>query len=142
MNMSQNITSNLPASSFNLVELYLKESNFRSNPQQGQELELKLDVNISFSEIENIINVILKVILSTERPDIFHLEASMQGKFETQDNPTTITVEEFSNIIAASIMFPYIREHVSSLTCKAGINTITLPTINFIQLYHQSKGQN
>ena len=142
MNISQQLTSNLPVGAYKLVELYLQESIFRCSPRQYQELELNFDVKISFSEIENTIHVVLKVILSTAKPDIFHLEASMQGKFERQDETVTMAVEEFSNIIAASIMFPYIREHVSSLTSKSGINPITLPIINFIQLYHEAKKQN
>ena len=139
--MTHQLTSNYPAGAFKLLGLNLQESIFRSKSEEEEELAITFNVNINYSTAGNVIRVLMRVTLSTSKPDIFHLEVAMQGKFERQNESVTMPVEEFSNIIAASIIFPYIRDHVSSLTAKSGINPIMLPLINFIQLYDESKKQ-
>jgi len=55
---------------------------------------------------------------------------SMVGIFEKfGDSP--LNLEQFGNVNAAAIIFPYIREHLSNLSAKAGLGLIFLPPFNF-----------
>lgn len=57
----------------------------------------------------------------------------MLGVFEFGEN-LSLPLESFANINAPAIIFPYIREHLSNVSMKAGIQPILLPPINFVQL--------
>lgn len=47
--------------------------------------------------------------------------------------------ENYTQISAPSIIFPYIRAFISNLFLSGGANPIILPPINFIERYHESK---
>ncbi len=44
---------------------------------------------------------------------------------------STLNLEEFGKVNGAAIIFPYIREHLTNLSAKAGIGLIILPPFNF-----------
>ena len=43
-------------------------------------------------------------------------------------------MEEFGRINGASIIFPFLREHIANLAMKAGLGPIMLPPVNFQKL--------
>jgi preprotein translocase subunit SecB len=54
----------------------------------------------------------------------------MLGVFE-QYGEVELKKEHFADVNGPAIMFPFIREHLASLSMKAGIGPILLPPINF-----------
>jgi preprotein translocase subunit SecB len=45
-----------------------------------------------------------------------------------------MSFEEFTSINAPALIFPYIREHITAITQKAGIKPIIIQPINFVAL--------
>ena len=66
----------------------------------------------------------------------FKIEIEMEGSFEKKGEDT-LSDNEFRNISAPSIIYPYIRQQVRYLSLEATINPIILPVINF-QAYYQA----
>ncbi|GAB4130821.1 MAG: hypothetical protein OHK0045_17840 [Raineya sp.] len=68
------------------------------------------------------------------------IEASirMLGTFQCPENPH-IPIEDFAKINAPAIIFPFVREHLASVSMKAGINAILLPPINFVKMSEKTK---
>jgi preprotein translocase subunit SecB len=54
----------------------------------------------------------------------------MIGIFEKKGE-SVIDLENFGNVNGAAIIYPYIREHLTSLSVKAGVGIILLPPTNF-----------
>jgi preprotein translocase subunit SecB len=42
-----------------------------------------------------------------------------------------LNLDQFGHVNAAAIIYPYIREHLSNLSAKAGLGLIFLPPVNF-----------
>lgn len=66
----------------------------------------------------------------------FKIEIEMEGSFEKKGQDA-LSDNEFRNISAPSIIYPYIRQQVRYLSLEADINPIILPVINF-HAYHQA----
>ncbi len=54
----------------------------------------------------------------------------MVGVFE-KFGDSILDLENFGNVNGAAILFPYIREHLTNLTSKAGLGLIIIPPFNF-----------
>lgn len=54
------------------------------------------------------------------------------GIFETATQ-FPVDTEVFGKINGPAIIFPYIREHFTCLSSKAGINQMIIPTVNFAE---------
>lgn len=53
-----------------------------------------------------------------------------KGYFKFMNDCPENRKDDFMNINAPAILFPYIRAYISSLTALSGINPIILPTLN------------
>jgi len=63
---------------------------------------------------------------------------TMSGQFEKYGD-IGISPDEFGKINGPAIIFPFIREQLASLTLKAGIGPILLPSVNFVRLAQEKK---
>jgi preprotein translocase subunit SecB len=55
------------------------------------------------------------------------------GVFERVGESQITDLENFGNVNGAAIIFPYIREHFSSLAAKSGLGLILIPPFSFIK---------
>ncbi len=62
----------------------------------------------------------------------FEAELSLTGNFIYED---VDPAEKMIKINAVSILYPYVRSTLSMITNLAGIPPVTIPTINFVQMY-------
>ncbi len=69
----------------------------------------------------------------------YHLKVKYLGSFQKDLEDSNMDLLSFINNHAPAIIYPYIREHVSSLTLKAGIPALYLPPINLIALMQESE---
>lgn len=98
-----------------------------NNPEIKQ--EVNVDVNVSVNG--NTVGVAEQVIYKQIFNDIEQVTAviKMAGVFEKSgDSP--LDLEQFGQVNGAAIIYPYIREHLSSLSAKAGLGLIFLPPVN------------
>ena len=121
-------------SGFRIINILLLESSFNriqnvvfNNPEIKQ--EVNVDVNVSVNG--NTVGVAEQVIYKQIFNDVEQVTAviKMAGVFEKSgDSP--LDLEQFGQVNGAAIIYPYIREHLSSLSAKAGLGLIFLPPVN------------
>ncbi|MDD3723155.1 MAG: protein-export chaperone SecB [Lutibacter sp.] len=129
--------------SFKLLNIILVESSFKRAVNidfSNKNLKNNIDIDIKNSINENIlgVTVILKFNTIIDKEIIISSEIKMAGNFEFSKN-TNIPLEDFGNINAPAIIFPFVREHLSNTSMKAGIQPILLPPINFVDLAKKKK---
>jgi len=123
-------------SGFRIHNILLIESNFSridtvafNNPEIKQNVNIDGAVNINPEN--NMISVKQTLHYSQEFNGVEQVTAtiSMIGVFEKYgDSP--LNLEQFGRVNGAAIVYPYIREHLSNLSAKAGLGLIFLPPVN------------
>jgi preprotein translocase subunit SecB len=74
----------------------------------------------------------------------FELSVTLEGHFEAIVEPTTIdeqSVRRFKRVDAITLLWPYLRETVHSMTERMGLNRPPLPIINPRQLAASSSSK-
>ena len=123
-------------SGFRITNLILLESSFKRVPNvtfNNENINENINVNINVNVKENIIFVTEKIDYTQSFNDIEEVNCSivMVGIFEKIGDTKLEDLEQFGRINGAAIIFPYIREHLSNLSSKAGLGLIILPPVNF-----------
>jgi len=122
-------------SGFRINNLLLLESNFKrisnvtfNNLAKKQVINVDVDVNIN----DNNIFVTEQVTLIDMFADVEEVSilVKMVGVFE-KFGDSILDMEEFGKVNGAAIIFPYIREHITNLSAKAGLGLLILPPFNF-----------
>lgn len=123
-------------SGFRINNLILLESNFNrvsivTFNNEDVKQNINVDVNVRVSE--KTVFVTEKIDYSQIFNDIEEVKCTivMAGVFEKIGDTELADLEQFGKINGAAIIFPYIREHLSNLSYKAGLGLIVLPPINF-----------
>ena len=125
---------------YKIINVILLESFFSRLSEinySDPNFEVKTDVDFDTQNKENTLFVALTLeylagIKGNAQKEISS-HVKMLGIFE-YSNSSKLSIEEFSNINAPAIIFPFIREHIASISVKAGLNPILLPPINFVSL--------
>ena len=123
---------------YKLLNIILIESTFKRAvtinpevPEYGNRININIEKNIEENNIY--INVILDYWCGIEDAWEVVARINMLGFFESPENPS-LSIEDFCQINAPAIIFPFVREHLATVTMKAGINPILLPAVNFVEL--------
>ena len=134
---------NNSGSGFQIKNLILLESSFSriNNVVFDESVNNNFDINIEVGVNEKVITVTEEAILVQKFQDIeqFKFKVKMIGVFECIGDSLITNFDEFGRINGAAIIFPYIREHVTNLSLKAGIGAIFLPPVNFTKINKNDK---
>lgn len=131
-----NTSKQNPSSGFSLERVYFPELTLglvegEKLPQQDNSLQYAWDWRISDpTHFEVIISIGLRA--TQERPE--KVRATVCGVFSADSFDLSIEVETFVRIHAPAILFPYVREAISSMTQRGFYSARTLPPINVIRL--------
>ncbi|HOE38510.1 MAG TPA: protein-export chaperone SecB [Bacteroidales bacterium] len=128
------MTNNKMESGFRINNLILLESKFkRINNVQFEDANLDLNIDTEVSVNKNIISVAetVSVKKTHNNTEQFSFLVKMVGIFECIGESQLKDYEKFGKINGAAIIFPYIREHITNLSMKAGLGPIILPPVNF-----------
>ena len=124
-------------SGFKIKNLLLVKSSFlRSNDVKFEKDVISdLNIGVEVSVEKNIITVAETVYFTQKYNDVeqVNIEVKMVGIFECIGETLLKDYEEFGRINGAAIIFPYILEHITTLSLKAGIGVIIIPPINFVK---------
>lgn len=124
-------------SGFRIHNILLMESNFKrvpnvvfDNPSITQDIRIEGEVTVNAEK--NIVSVIQTLHFSQILNEEKQISATIKmiGIFE-KTGESVIDLENFGNVNGAAIIYPYIREHLTSLSVKAGVGIILLPPANF-----------
>lgn len=112
---------------------YRFNTNFNGSPEARLDLDINYDVDFMVSvDNENTGIVLLECGVNSNKEFQkvpFAIEVSIVGFFSVEKGKIQ---EYFVN--AVSVLFPYLRAHISTLTSISGIPPVTLPSINVIKL--------
>ena len=122
-------------SGFKINNLLLLESTFTrivnvtfDNPDVIQNIDV--DVQVTVNENIVVVNEEIKYNQTFNQVEEVSAIIKMVGVFEKYGD-SILDLENFGNVNGAAIIFPYIREHLTNLTSKAGLGLIIIPPFNF-----------
>lgn len=124
-------------SGFRIHNILLLESDFKRVPNVVfKDPSIKQDIRIEGEVTVNPKKNVVSVIQTLHFSQLFNEEKQisatikMIGIFE-KTGESVIDLEDFGRVNGAAIIYPYIREHLTSLSVKAGVGVILLPPANF-----------
>jgi len=125
------------SSSFSLQHIILLSSNFQRSWQidfDNEAFKSSIDIEVTDTRQNNILSVVVDLKFDAGIKDSSDIKAqiSMAGVFNGDSNGGLDT-DQFAKVNAPAIIFPFIREHLSSLSVKAGISPILLAPVNFVK---------
>lgn len=122
-------------SGFKINNLLLLESTFTrivnvtfDNPDVIQNIDV--DVQVTVNENIVVVNEEIKYNQTFNQVEEVSAIIKMVGVFEKYGD-SILDLENFGNVNGAAIIFPYIREHLTTLTSKAGLGLVIIPPFNF-----------
>lgn len=125
-------------SGFVINGLLLLESNFKrvSNVRFGEAVQTDMHVNTEVQTEDNSVMVLetVKISQKYEKMEQVSIMVKMAGIFERVGESELEDLEQFGKMNGAAIVFPYIREHITNLSLKAGLPSIIIPPINFTKM--------
>lgn len=133
---------------FNMEKIYAKDISLeiphapqifldRENPQIDVQLHTQAD---SFEKGLFEVVVTGTVTAKIGEKVMFLIEVKQAGVFKVQNIPEQES-EQILAVMCPNILFPYLREAVSSVSVRAGFAPVLLNPINFEALYQQQKIQ-
>ena len=128
---------------FNLVNVILLESTFTRDwvidfNNKDFKTNLELDLGNTTNEGHLMVTVGIKYVAGIGDKHNINSSIKMVGIF-TKPSASELPLETFANINAPAIIFPFIREHLASLSMKALINPILLQPVNFVKNAAEAK---
>lgn len=133
---------------FNMEKIYVKDLSLEAPhaPQIFLEHENpQVDIQLfsqSASIEEDVFEVVITSTITSKIGEkvMFLVEIKQAGIFRIRNLPGA-DMEAILAVMCPNILFPYLREAVSSLTVRAGFPPVLLNPINFDVLYQQQKQQ-
>jgi len=124
--------------------ILLSKENFSRIPNFSDEnvridIQLNVILNKNKQTYSAELNTSLKCFSNDDQKQLLNLEFTFVGLFSVKDGEENMDIQDFLNNNAPAIMFPYIREHISEITQKAGVKPILLPPINIEALIKNKK---
>lgn len=123
-----------PASGFAIQNIILIESSFkRINNAIFEDIEnnMNIDVNVAVNAPSITVEETVDLVQEHKGNEQMKIRVKMVGLFHVVGESEIKDLESFGRINGASIIFPYIREHISNITQKGGMGAIILPPVNF-----------
>ena len=133
---AQEENNNQMESGFRIANLILLESTFSRIPNvtfNNEDVKQNINVDVNVNVKDNLVFVTEKIDYTQSFNDIDEVSCTiiMVGNFEKVGDTKLENLKQFGEINGAAIIFPYIREHLSNLSSKAGLGLIILPPVNF-----------
>lgn len=122
-------------SGFSIKNIILIESTFsRVNNVVFENIHNDININVNVSVDGNNITVEETVDISQKHNgnEQVKFRVKMIGLFEKIGESEITDLDSFGRINGGSIIYPYIREHISNIALKAGIGVLILPPVNFV----------
>lgn len=124
--------------------LILEKVDFEVDPDftfGGEPLAVAMDVNADafFSEDKKSLRSVLttNIALSGAEPSPMKIIIAVAGYFSLEDDHNTGVLEEFAEIQAPAMLFPFIREVVANLTMRTDFPPLLLPPANMWALLNK-----
>lgn len=102
---------------------------------------LNIGTSISIEENDVIVKLTADIVQSFQQRKLVESKVVIIGVFKTDGNGDEKQKENFASINAPAILFPYVREAISSASVKSGLPPILIQPVNFVEMSIQGKKQ-
>ena len=119
------------------MQIITNEISFHTNPNKGEQFTIQplFSRDVGSTDDEHFFTRLRVEIKNTkENPFPFDVTADITGIFESKSIPEE-TREDFQKHQAVSILFPYIRNAVASITANAFVQPILIPILDVNTLF-------
>lgn len=130
-----------------LESILLIKSNFTRDliidAKDRAKITQDININISNSDLKSdkfAIYLDVNFLILYDNKKVVEISTTYSGNFDKSN--TVIddqTLDSFVQINAPAIIFPFIREEIAIFTSKAGIGTVLLQPVNFVELNKNKK---
>jgi len=127
-----------------ILAMFMLESDFKREPNikidGSEKFESKLEIRAGEGGENNQIFSELTVSARIRYNDEVQAEAKVKivGVFLT-GNMSPEDKKNYAFVNCPAIIFPFVREHITSLFVKAGMKAYMLDAVNFVDMYRQQK---
>jgi len=116
--------------------ILLVEEEFWRDRVIPENLNVILSINIESGKMESRCSLLLECNLKlmseeTDAVEVCRLRARFMGYFIQTPGQENMEIDDFLKYNAPALMFPYVREHISTITQKAGLKPVYLPPMNW-----------
>jgi preprotein translocase subunit SecB len=128
---------NTSKTGYAILSITIPKTSFEYENNSSENNSILIELNISASNTTTdkflICDLRVEIILLEATKKVGFMNSTVRGHFEKQGN-VDVLLSDFAVVNAPAILFPYMREHIASLSAKAGLNTIILEPVNFVAM--------
>lgn len=130
---------------YQLISITTTESFFKReaviSDDDYKKTESAIDLNVAKSFDKDEIGVFVTVDLKQELKGkiLVEIKITTVGLFKKNVDDPQISIENFCDINAPAIIFPFIRENIANLSMRGGLQPIIIQPINFVELNKKNK---
>jgi preprotein translocase subunit SecB len=129
-------------SSIRLDSVFLTETTFSRTvivDYENPAFKSHVDFDIAHQHEDDYLQVTfsLTFVASVNNDTQINASVKMAATFQLPSNPD-LPITRFAEINAPAIIFPFVREHLASLSLKSGLSPILLQPINFVKFAQAS----
>lgn len=118
--------------------ILVKESFWREfNVPDNSEVLLDIDMKLNIQEPNSTTQLDTTVLMKYDGKNVLELKTTFVGIFSIKTGEENMNMEQYLKIHSPALMFPFIREHIATITQKSGVGPILLPPVNLIALINQ-----
>lgn len=130
-------------SNLKIISIRAEESNFQWNANYSKREEHNHDLSFSVNVLVNaeddhrgIIRLGCNVNTENENDSPYTMAVVMMGEFQTSDKPFPEYI-----INSISLLFPYLRTYISTITSMSGVEPLIIPALNIYELLEQNNSE-
>lgn len=135
--MTNTVTSELQFLHYDVNKIH-----FVNNPNfETQEVEIDLEFNVAIEHSEEYIaqKVSIEVFPNgIENGMPFHLQIDVTGHFRLVNGAVLLETNDIE-VNTLSILFPYLRSLVTTITANANVSPLVLPTLNIVKTLEEKR---
>jgi preprotein translocase subunit SecB len=129
--------------------VWVREASFIDDPEQQEpppkerlgSVELGLEVKVSILKASNRAHVTLRLVVTpSDTPALFkQLLVCVEGEFSVEEGSPGDALQRFASLQAPVLLFPYVRQVVTSLTAESRIGAFIVPPLNMTAIIEKLK---
>ncbi|KZL94194.1 protein-export chaperone SecB [Clostridium magnum] len=127
-----------PGISFDNIIL-VKENFWRDyDVPEDSKLDFQIGTGWDIKDNSYYVELSSTITLISADKEALKLENTFVGVFSVIKGSENMNIEDYIRNNSAALMFPYMREHIATITQKSGIKPILLPPVNILALIQQN----
>lgn len=123
------------------VQIQVHRTHFQHNQLEGKSYKLNPKMQKRTGHVkDNLYHTTLELIIngSDQQNFPFDIEVEIRGLFTLEDTTDIDEVTRFLETQGVTVVYPYLRSTVTSITNTAMVSPVVLPVVNPLQLFRSN----